>query len=165
MSGAEVLGVIAASEQLIEVAFKLAKFVKTVVDQIQDAPDQIRQEAGRIESLASLAAQIKTTESLQTEDIKNILLRCESYIQELQTRLEKISFEHNDTLRKKSWKAIRGLQEEDIMKLFTVLHQEYSTLNTHISMYVKNGMNMLPKLTEPISIVEPMPLPKLSWPN
>lgn len=76
MSGAEVLGVIAASEQFIEVAFKLAKFVKTVVAQIQDAPDQLRQEAGRIESLASLAAQIKNTESLQTEDIKNILLRC-----------------------------------------------------------------------------------------
>jgi hypothetical protein len=166
MSGAEVLGVIAASEQFIEVAFKLAKFVKNVVDQIQDAPDHIQQEAGRIESLASLAAQIKTTESLQTENIKNILFRCESYMQELQTRLENISFDHDDKLRKKTWKAIRGLQEEkDIMKLFTVLHQEYSALDTHINMYVENGMNRLPKLIEYMSIVGLMQWPKLCLPN
>ncbi|EHK42545.1 hypothetical protein TRIATDRAFT_319948 [Trichoderma atroviride IMI 206040] len=135
MSGAKVLGVIAASEQLVEAAFKLAKFVKAVVDQIQDAPDQIRRGVGRIESLASLAAQIKTTKPLQTEDVKNILIRCESYMRELQTLLEKISFKHNDALRKKTWKAICGLQEEeDIMKLFAVLHQEYSTLDTHINL-------------------------------
>ncbi|KAL7892238.1 hypothetical protein HDV64DRAFT_187530 [Trichoderma sp. TUCIM 5745] len=67
-------------------------------------------------------------------------------MQELQTHLENISFGHNDTLRKKTWKAIRGLQEEeDIIKLFTVLHQEYSTLDTHINMYVENGMNRLSK--------------------
>ncbi|UKZ61164.1 uncharacterized protein TrAtP1_002434 [Trichoderma atroviride] len=149
MSGAEVLGVIAASEQLVEVAFKLAKFVKAVVDQIQDAPDRIRQEAGRIESLASLAARIKTTMSLQTEDVKNILIRCESYMRELQTLLEKISFKHDDTLRKKAWKAICGLQEEeDIMKLFAVLHQEYSTLDTHINLRTNAvAEDILAKLT------------------
>lgn len=75
-------------------------------------------------------------------------------MQELQTHLENISFGHNDTLRKKTWKAIRGLQEEeDIIKLFTVLHQEYSTLDTHINMYVENGMNRLSKVIESTSIV------------
>ncbi|KAK1252172.1 hypothetical protein MKX08_003359 [Trichoderma sp. CBMAI-0020] len=135
MSGAEILGVAAAAEQFVEVASKTAKFIKAVFDQIQDAPDQISRETGRIETLTSLAKQIKTTKSLQTEDIKRILIRCEGYMQELQEVLEKISFEPNDALRKKTWKAISGLQEEkDIMKLFTVLHQEYSTLDTHINL-------------------------------
>lgn len=100
MSGAELLGVAAAAAQFAEVAFKTAKFIKAVVDEIQDAPGRIRQEAGRIENLASLAAQIKTTKSLQTGDVGEILTRCESYIQELQTLLQKISFEHDDTWRK-----------------------------------------------------------------
>ncbi|KAM0518966.1 hypothetical protein ACHAPE_003957 [Trichoderma viride] len=135
MSGAELLGVAAAAAQFAEVAFKTAKFIKVVVDEIQDAPDRLRQEAGRIESFASLAAQIKTTKSLQTEDVGTILNRCESCIQELQTLLQKISFKHDDTWRKKTWKAVCGLQEaEDIIKLFTVLHQEYSTLDTHINL-------------------------------
>ncbi|KAL7917441.1 ankyrin repeat-containing domain protein [Trichoderma austrokoningii] len=135
MSGAEALGVAAAAEQFVEAAFKVAKFVKAVVEQIQDAPDRIRQEAGRIESLASLAAQIKTTKSLQSEDVANIVTRCESCLRELQEVLEKITFEHNDSLRKKTWKAICGLQEEAVMKLFTVLHHEYSTLGAWINLH------------------------------
>lgn len=135
MSGAEILGVAAAAERFVEVAFKTVKFITDVIDQIRDAPDRIRQEAGRIESLASLAAQIKATKSLQTEDIGNILTRCEDCMRKLQNLLEKISFEHNDSFKKKTWKAICNLQqEEDIMKLFTVLHQEYSTLDTHINL-------------------------------
>lgn len=139
MSGAELLGVAAAAAQFAEVAFKTAEFIKAVVDKVQDAPGRMRQEVGRIESLASLAAQIKTTKTLQTEDVGKILTRCESYIKELQTLLQKISFEHDDSWRKKTWKAVCGLQEEeDIMKLFTVLHHEHSTLDTHINLYVTN---------------------------
>jgi uncharacterized protein (UPF0548 family) len=44
MSGAENSGVVAAVEQFVEAALKIAKFVKAVVDQVQDPPDRISQE-------------------------------------------------------------------------------------------------------------------------
>lgn len=135
MSGAELLGAAAAAEQFAEVAFNTVKFIISVVEQIQNAPSRIQQEVGRLESLVSLATRIKTTKSLQTEDIEKILTRCESYIRDLQELLTKVSFEHKDPLRKKTWKAIYNLKEEEnIMKLFAMLDHEHSTLIALISM-------------------------------
>lgn len=53
MPGAEILGVAAAVEQFVEAAFKIAKYIKAVVDQIQDAPEQIGREAATKENNAS----------------------------------------------------------------------------------------------------------------
>lgn len=133
MSGIEIIGVVAAAEQFAEVVFKTIKLVKSVTDQIQDAPDQIRQNIGRLESLASLAKQIQNTESLQTEDVYKILTRCECHVQSLQDLLQKISFNGHDSIQKKTWRAISGLKEEaNISKLFNDLDHEYNLLNTHI---------------------------------
>jgi hypothetical protein len=117
MSGAENSGVVAAVEQFVEAALKIAKFVKAVVDQVQDPPDRISQETGQI------------------EDVEDILARCGSYMRDLQEILERISVEHQDSLKKKTWKAICSLQEEeDIVTLFALLHQEYISLDAHINL-------------------------------
>lgn len=135
MSGIEIIGVVAAAEQFAEVVFKTIKLVKSVTDQIQNAPDQMRQKIRRLESLASLAKQIQNTKALQTEDVDKILKRCECHVQSLQDLLKKISFESHDSMIKKTWRAIIGLKEEtDISKLFDILDQEYILLNTLINL-------------------------------
>lgn len=133
MSGFDIIGAVAAAEQFAEVVFKTIKLVKSVVDQIHDAPDQIQQQIGRLESLTSLAKQVQNTKTLQNEEINKILTRCESHLQSLQNLLHKISFGGDDPLGKKTWRAICSLKEEGAMlKLFDMLDQEYNSLNTHI---------------------------------
>lgn len=135
MSGVELLGVAAAAEQFGKVALETAKFIKSVVGEIQDAPARIQQQIERIDSLASLATQIKGTKTLQTVEFENILTRCESHIRELQTLLDKISFEPTNSLPRKTSKAICSLNEaENITRLFNILDHEYSTLNTLINL-------------------------------
>jgi hypothetical protein len=56
-------------------------------------------------------------------------------MRDLQEILERISVEHQDSLKKKTWKAICSLQEEeDIVTLFALLHQEYISLDAHINL-------------------------------
>ncbi|ETS04744.1 hypothetical protein M419DRAFT_6568 [Trichoderma reesei RUT C-30] len=100
MSGLEILGAFAAAEQLVEVLVKTVRLVKSVVNQVQDAPGQIQQQIGRLESFKSLAKQIQDTQTLQTDDIDKIL------------------------------------EEENILKLFNQLDQEYNSLNTHINLHM-----------------------------
>ncbi|UKZ54103.1 hypothetical protein TrVGV298_007909 [Trichoderma virens] len=136
MSGAEIIGVAAASEQFAEVLFKTIKLVKSVVDQIQDAPDQTRRQIGRLESFVSLSKQIQSTNALQTDDIRMILARCESHVESLRSLLQKLAFDRNDPLREKTWKAIISLKEdENVESLFISLDQEYTILNTYINLY------------------------------
>ncbi|KAL7964970.1 ankyrin repeat-containing domain protein [Trichoderma sp. SZMC 28014] len=135
MSGAEIIGVVAASEQFAEVLFRTIKLAKSVIDQIKDAPGRIQQQTGRLESFASLHQQIQGIQALQTDDIRKILVRCEIHAQSLHNVLQKTLIERNDSIMRKTWKAIFTLKEEEnVMNLFISLDQEYAILDTYINL-------------------------------
>lgn len=135
MSSFDIVSTVTATEDFVTVVFKTIKLVKSVIDQIQDAPIQIKQRVGRLESLDSLAKQILNTKILQTEDINRILTRCESRVQSLHDLIQNTSFESHDSIKKKAWGAIFSLKEEEnILKLYEMLDQEYTSLNTHINL-------------------------------
>lgn len=135
MSGLDIMNTITSTEQFVTVVFKTIKLVKSVIDHVQDAPIQIQQRVGRLESLTSLAKQILNTRILQTEEINKILTRCESRVQSLHNLMHETSFESHDSIKKKAWRAIFSLKEEEnILKIFDMLDQEYTSLNTHINL-------------------------------
>ncbi|KAL7933000.1 ankyrin repeat-containing domain protein [Trichoderma chlorosporum] len=137
MSGFDIVSTVATAEQFAKVVFKTIKLVKSVIDQILDVPDQIQQQVGRLESLDFLAKQIKSTKILQTDEINGILTRCENRVQSLHDILKKTSFDSHDSIGKKTWRAIFSLKEENnILKLFDMLDQEYNLLDTHINLRV-----------------------------
>ncbi|KAL7911717.1 ankyrin repeat-containing domain protein [Trichoderma velutinum] len=137
MSGFNIIGTVTATEQFAVVIFKTIKLVKSVINHIQDAPIQIQQRVERLESLTSLTEQILSTKSLQTERISMILSRCESRVQSLQNLIQKSSFESHNSITLKTWRAIFSLKEEEnILKMFDLLDQEFNSLNTHINLHI-----------------------------
>ncbi|KAH6867370.1 ankyrin repeat-containing domain protein [Thelonectria olida] len=125
MSGFEVVGAVVAAGQLIEQGLKIGILVKSIHDQIQDAPEEIQQRLERLESLRVIVQRIRDAPSLQTVEAERILTRCDGYARSLCSSLEAIGFETKDSLGKKTWRAVCGLyQEKEILKLFETLDQE-----------------------------------------
>ncbi|KAM5347736.1 hypothetical protein ACJ41O_007560 [Fusarium nematophilum] len=134
MSGFEVLGAVAAAGQFIEQGFKIAGVVKSIHGAFDDGPTEIQRRLDRLQSLMGLSKRIKETECLQTAEAAEILKRCEAAATDLRARLEALDFQSQDSLGKKTWRAVCSLmEEEEILKAFDTLDQEQNLLSLHIA--------------------------------
>lgn len=133
MSGFEVLGAVAGAGQFIEQGSKIVGLVRAICDQVKDAPEEIRQRLERLENFKSIAKRISDTKLFQTTETEKILTRCDGCIKSLSSILEGIRFNSQDTIMKKTWKAVGGLaQQNEILKLFEELDQERGLLTLHL---------------------------------
>ncbi|KAK3292420.1 uncharacterized protein B0H64DRAFT_365317 [Chaetomium fimeti] len=134
MSGAEVIGIVAAAGQFIEVTLKVIRLVQEVRSKSRNAPAETQQWIQEIETLKDIATVVQRTAALQTPQIEDILRRCDSHSRSLYAILDAISCETDANFGKKTWAAINGVaQEGKIRALFDDLEREKSSLTVYIT--------------------------------
>ncbi|KAK1993166.1 ankyrin [Colletotrichum falcatum] len=131
MSGFEVVGAVAAAGQFLEQGYKVAGFIRAVVSQVADGPEQITAWLEELETLNGIAEQIRSTAKLHSDETERILVRCEGLARRLEAQLRSLSFSPEERTLRKTWRAICTLDQEDgIMKIMQSLVREKQSLNS-----------------------------------
>ena len=129
------LGAAAAASQFLVYSVKITFFMCELYGRLQDAPENVREQASRIQELGSVAETIKANPSLQNDAVvKSTLEACTDTAKLIQGRLEKTAVAVGDGWKKKRQKAVMAVfAEKDIVKLFGKLEGCKSTLSLCIA--------------------------------
>ncbi|KAI7923757.1 hypothetical protein M0657_001243 [Pyricularia oryzae] len=145
MSGIEAalgaVGTINTAAGIVGQGFRVYRLVKKVHDQVIEGPAQMRDWMGEIETLTSIAKEIRSTSvaRLDTEDIDKILVRCKSHMDKLEKLFQPLCTKVEQSKARKIWKAICTIeQRDDIMQIFGALEREKTALTPLITLRTFN---------------------------
>lgn len=125
----EAVGGVAATIQLFEVALKLANVIRSVSDKIQEGPEELERWISQIESLRHVLETMEKSPALADPANEPVIQGCRGVCTNLLAIFDGLEVCSGDGLRKKTWKAIKGLdQEEAIRKRFEELERFKATL-------------------------------------
>lgn len=129
-SGLEILGALAASIELVKVCAEITAFLKDVAQRTDD--QAVSACRAQIASLCDLANKVEQDESLQTEGVEKILLRCQATAESIQKALPK-RLSADDGSLSRVWNAAKGrFREKKITNLFDKLEQDKGSLGLHL---------------------------------
>ncbi|KAL6868855.1 hypothetical protein ACO1O0_000178 [Amphichorda felina] len=135
----EAVGGVAATIQLFEVALKLANVIRSVSDKIQEGPEELERWISQIESLRHVLETVEKLPALADPANEPVMQGCRGVCTNLLAIFDGLEVCSGDGLRKKTWKAIKGLdQEEAIRKRFEELERFKATLILMIQVYSNN---------------------------
>lgn len=129
-----VIGAMAAASQLAEQGLRITLLLCQLGAQIRDARESTNRRVKQVEQLISIARQIISNSSLQTETMASVLKTCLEETGNLDKLLQKlvISSKHNTALRvARSLKAI--MKEREINAHFDSLERIKGLLSLCIS--------------------------------
>lgn len=122
---AELLSALAAASQLAEQVLKIAVFIS----EIRDAPESIRKQSVQLQQLIGIARLIENNPSLQTSEVRSVLLSCIGEAKELQEILAEISTAAGDGKVREVWKAVVGRsKEKEILNHLSSIERGKSSL-------------------------------------
>jgi hypothetical protein len=129
-----ILGAMAAASQLAEEGLKIALFLYQLGSQIRGTRDSTKRRAEQVEQLLSIARQIISNPSLQTETMASILRACLEETRKLDKLLGRlvVSSKHSRPIRfTRSLKA--AIKEKEIDAHFDILERIKGLLGLCIS--------------------------------
>lgn len=134
---AEIVGLVAASGQFLEESIKIVKLSKALYDKVQDAPEEIELWRSQINRLQELVTDVRDSPTLHTAQINATIEDCEKVGHRLCQIFDRLDFDTTDPLGRKTWRAIRGLANEDeIRDLFSQIEHLKTTLIAQMTVLV-----------------------------
>ncbi|KFY53625.1 hypothetical protein V496_07428 [Pseudogymnoascus sp. VKM F-4515 (FW-2607)] len=125
----EVLGAVAAADQLLKETFKLVQLIRTIHGKYQGSPKEIEAWRQEIEDFSTLIKQIETLPTLDGYEIDATIESCRVICRELIGIFSVLDFTASDKRLHKIWMAIKGIdQEPAVRKHFEELQRLKGTL-------------------------------------
>lgn len=131
----EVLGAAAAADQLLKEAFKLAQLIRSIRDKYQGAPKEIEAWRQGIEDFSALIKHIEALPTLDGYEIDATIESCRAVCRDLTSIFSGLDFAASDPRLHKTWKAIKGIDQEPVVKKhFEELQRLKETLSIKINL-------------------------------
>ncbi|KAJ3536196.1 hypothetical protein NM208_g6829 [Fusarium decemcellulare] len=133
---ADPLAIATATAQFLEQSIKVGRLCKKIYDKVKDGPEEILSWKRELDGLQSLAERIQNSHTLRTNvQISETIRSCIVTSDELLAIFGRFDFGHEDSVGRKTWKAIGGLaNESEIRELFSRIERLKSTLMLQIEL-------------------------------
>jgi hypothetical protein len=130
----EGLGAAAAAGQLLKEAFRLVQLIRAIRDKYQGAPKEIEAWRKDIEDFSALINSIEELPTLDGYGIDATIERCRTMCCDLIGIFGSLDFAATDPRLHKTWMAIRGINQEPVVKKhFEELQRSKETLQLKIN--------------------------------
>lgn len=110
------VGAIAAASQLASQCLNLTLFICSIPSQLRDSRGLIKETAQQIEQFTSIARQIISNPSLQTENMAKTLDRCLEETRKLSSFLEDLAVGQRDGRVKRWKKGLKAIKDRSVVK-------------------------------------------------
>ncbi|KAF4471987.1 hypothetical protein FALBO_1092 [Fusarium albosuccineum] len=137
---ADPLAIATATTQFLEQSIKVGRLCKNIYDKVKDGPEEILSWKRELDGLQSLAERIQNSPALRANaQIGETIQSCIAASDELLVIFNRFDFGHEDSIVRKTWKAIGGLaKESEIRELFSRIERLKRTLTLQIELSNSN---------------------------